>query len=151
MRVRSAGIVAVLAAVVVGGAGCPSSCPLESPQVDPSALPASCTAAAGQPVTYPVRLCPTCNQTSASCDVNLSGVGAGSGPIYLDTKVEACSGSASCPASCQTNPIGCTFNAPAMPGTYTVIVYDGTSGNTQQSQLTVTAGGAASCGFTAGI
>ncbi len=148
MRTRNAVLVGTLVAFAAGMAGCPSNqCPMESPQVTANGIPTSCTAVAGQQVTYPVRLCPTCNQTSASCTVDLSAAST-SGDIFLDTKVEACTGSSSCPPTCQTSPISCTFTAPAASATpYTVTVYDGATGQTQSSQLTVSSSGAASCAF----
>ncbi len=151
MKTRSAVLVGTLVAAAAGIAGCPSNqCPMESPQVNANGIPTSCTAVAGQSVTYPVQICPTCNQTSATCTADLSAVGSGS--IYLDTKVEACSGSASCPPSCQANPLSCAFTAPSTPGTYQVIVVDGATGNTQTSQLTVNTSGPPSCALgTAGI
>lgn len=150
-RIPSAARAATLIAAAAALAGCPSSepCPLESPQV--SAIPGACTEVAGQPVTYPVRLCPTCNQTGASCVVDLSAVGAGSGDIFLDTKVEACTGSGSCPPSCAVNAISCTFNAPATPGTYNVIALDGATGQPVESVLFVVAPGTPeSCALAAG-
>jgi hypothetical protein len=141
MTIRSAVRVAVLAAVGAGLTGCPSdSCPLESPKV--SATPGTCTEVAGQPVSYPVRLCPSCNQTGATCVANLSDVGAGSGSIFLDTKMEACSGGNSCPPpSCDPNPFTCAFTAPSTPGTYQVIVVDGATGTPITGQLSVVAPG----------
>jgi hypothetical protein len=72
-------------------------------------------------------------------------VGAGSGDIFLDPKVEACMSSASCPPACEVNAITCTFTAPAVPGTYTVIAFDPASGTTRESDLVVIPGGAESC------
>jgi hypothetical protein len=143
MRIRSALITAGLAAGVAGVAGCPADqCAFESPQV--SAMPTSCTQVTGQPVTYPLRLCPTCNQTGASCVADLSAAGT-TGDIYLDTKVEACSDTTSCGGTaCQVNATTCEFTAPA-PGTYTVIALDGLTGNTVESQLVVIASGAEFC------
>ncbi len=140
MRVRSAFLVAVFAGIGGGLAGCPSdSCPLESPQV--GALPGSCTEVAGQPVSYPVALCPLCNLTNASCDVTVAG-----GSIYLDVKMEACSGGGSCPLppACDASPTRCTFTAPATPGTYPVVIADGQGGQISRT-LTVIASGAESC------
>ena len=150
MRMRGWVIVAAAAAAGFGLAGCPSSsCPKESPQVNAGGIPTSCTAAAGQPVTYPVRICPTCNQSSATCVVDMSAA-ATSGDIFLDTKVETCSGSGSCSQGCQASPISCTFTAPAASATpYMVTVFDGGSGTTLTSQLTVTQGGPASCALSA--
>jgi hypothetical protein len=147
---RSAMTAVALAAGAVGLTGCPAdSCPLEAPQV--SAVPTSCTEVAGQPVSFPVRLCPTCNQSGATCVADMSAVGT-SGDIFLDIKVEACTGSSSCPPACQLNAITCTFNAPASPGPYKVLTFDGATGNTNTSQLVVIAQGAESCALpTAGI
>lgn len=141
MRIR---IAVTAAAVALVAAGCGESCPTESPQV--SALAAGCTQVAGQPVDYPVRLCPTCNQTAASCDVDLSQVG--SGTIFLDPKVEACTGSSGCPPACSLNTLTCTFVAPATPGSYSVLAYDPGSNTTRQSTLLVIASGAESCSLT---
>jgi Tfp pilus assembly protein PilW len=144
MRIRNALTLVAAAALAAGLAGCPSeSCDLESPQV--SALPASCTQVAGQPVTYPVRLCPTCNQFGATCVADLSAA-ATSGDIYLDTKVEACDDPGTCGGpACSINALTCTFTAPATPGTYTVIALDGLTGQPKESTLTVIAGGAEFC------
>lgn len=135
----------VIAAVAVGlvATGCnEDKCPTESPQV--SALAQSCTQRAGEPVTYPVRLCPTCNQTGATCDVDMSAVGNGSGAIFLDPKVEACDVANSCPPACELNAINCTFTAPA-PGEYTILAFDPTTNATKESTLVVVASGAEFC------
>jgi hypothetical protein len=134
---RSAVGIAALAAIGAGLAGCPSSnsCPLETPQVN--ALP-TCTEPPNQPVSYPVRLCPTCNQTAASCTVQISGQ-----DIFLDLKVEACGDSNSCGgAGCSPGPTVCNFTTPATPGTYNVTATD--AGGTQSGTLVV-ASGPASC------
>ncbi len=143
MKTRSA---VMIAAIAGGLAGCPSdqSCPLETPKVD--ATPSTCTEDAGQPVSYPVRLCPTCNLTGVSCAPNLSGVGAGSGAIYLDVKAEACTDANSCGgATCQLNATTCDFTAPSTPGTYQVIVFDGATGQPLTNDLVVIASGPESC------
>ena len=80
-------------------------CALESPQV--SATPGTCTEVASQPVSYPVRLCPTCNQTGATCVPDLSAAGT-TGDIYLDIKVEACTDPNSCGGA------GCVCKTPSM-------------------------------------
>lgn len=144
MRIRN---VAAVAALALAAAACnDETCPTESPEV--SALPGSCTELAGEPVIYPVRLCPTCNQTGATCDVDMSAVST-SGDIFLDTKVEACTSSSSCPPTCEVNAVTCTFMAPSTPGTYTVIAYDAATGQTRESQLTVIETGGESCALAA--
>ena len=140
MRIRNAAV----AALALAAAACnDNTCPTESPQV--SAL-ADCTAGAGQLVSYEVRLCPTCNQTVSSCDVDMSDIGAGN--IFLDPKVETCTSSNSCPPACQANASTCNFTAPATPGTYVVSAYDPATNTTQTGTLTVVPpGGSASCDF----
>ena len=140
MRMRSAVMVAGLAAVGAGLTGCPSdSCPMESPQV--SATPGSCIEVAGQPVSYPVRLCPTCNQAGATCVPDLSAAGT-TRDIYLDIKVEACSSTSSCGGTaCQLNATTCNFTAPTVPDTYRVIVFDGLTETTMTSDLVVVSPG----------
>ncbi len=145
MRLRSAVTIGIVAAVAAGLTGCPSdSCPLESPQV--SATPGTCTAVQGQPVNYPVRLCPACNQTGATCAADVSQ--AQTGYIYLDVKMQACSGGNSCPPpSCNANPNSCTFTAPSA-GNYTVVISDG-QGGTISNPLQVVANGTPSCALPA--
>jgi hypothetical protein len=137
---RNAFHLAAVAGVAVGLAGCPSeTCDLESPQV--SALPSSCTQVASQPVSYPVRLCPTCNQFGATCDVTISG-----NEIFVDTKVEACEDSSTCGGpACEVNATTCEFTAPATPGTYAVIAFDGLTGQPREGDLFVIAGGDEFC------
>jgi hypothetical protein len=144
MKIRSAVGIAAVAGFAVGLTGCPAdSCSLESPQV--GAIPGSCTEVAGQPVNYPVRLCPTCNQTGATCVADVSKA-VTDGVIYLDMKVEACSGGNSCPPpTCLTNATTCTFTAPTTPGTYAVLIYDAGQQTTIQRPLEVIASGAESC------
>jgi hypothetical protein len=140
----------VMAAAVIGAAvgltGCPAdSCPLETPQVN--ALP-SCIEPPSQAITYPVRLCPTCNQTGASCDPDLSQVS--SGIIFLDIKVEACSDSNSCGgAGCAPGPTTCAFTTPAAQGTYRVITSNAATGGTMEGSLLVTTSQPASCALPA--
>jgi len=136
-------IAVTAAAVALFAAGCGESCPTESPQVSALAQP-GCTEVAGQPVSYPVRLCPTCNQTGATCDVDLSQVGS-AGTIFLDPKVEACTGTGGCGPSCALNTLTCTFTAPATPGTYTVVAYDPGTNTTRESTMLVIASGPESC------
>jgi len=119
MRIRTATFAAALAFVA---AGCGNDkCPTESPQVN--AL-GECTELANTTVSFPIRLCPTCNQTLSSCDADMSGVGAGSGTIFLNPVVEACTSSSSCGAGCNLSTNTCTFKTPATPGDYVVSAYD---------------------------
>ena len=85
-------VIAITAcAAAVGLSACGDKCPTETPQVD---AVANCTARPGSTVTVPLRLCPTCNQTAASCDVDTSQA-ASSGIIQLDPVVEACESASS--------------------------------------------------------
>ncbi len=138
MRIRGGAlIVAAAAAAGFGLAGCPSSsCPMETPQVN--ALP-SCTEPPNHALSYPVRLCPTCNQTGASCSVQMSG-----NDIFLDLKVEACNDASSCGgAGCNPGPTICSFTTPASEGTYNVTATD--AGGTVNGTLVVSASVPASC------
>ena len=144
MKVRSAVMLATLAAVAAGLAGCPSdSCPIETPQVN--SLP-TCTEPPSRAVSYPVRLCPTCNQTGATCAVQMSGQ-----DIFLDIKVEACQDANSCGgAGCAPGPTFCSFTTPAATGTYNIIATD--AGGTVNGTLVVSATEPASCTLpTAGL
>jgi hypothetical protein len=134
MRLHSS--LLALAAAALAVSGCGESCPTETP-AKVEAL-GSCTAAPGGTVTVPVRLCPTCNQTGAECQVDTSQ--ATSGFIQLDPTVEACETASSCGAptpTCQANPLTCTFTAPAVEDTYTLIVFDQSTQNTIEGTLTV--------------
>lgn len=143
MKLRN-GIAVAFAALALVVAGCgddETSCPTETPQV--SALASGCVERAGEPVSFPVRLCPTCNQIGARCDVDLSAVG--TGQIFLDPKVESCESASTCPPACDLNTISCSFTAPAAPGTYTVIAFDPATNQTRQADLLVIPSGAESC------
>jgi len=144
----------VLAAAVValagGLSGCGEKCNTEPvAKVDEAQ---SCTAAPGATVSIGLRLCPTCNQTGATCDVDTSAA-VSDGVIQLDPIVEACEDVTSCPSpqpACQTNPLACTFQAPNEPGTYQVRVYDPAT-NTFPTVATLTVGsGTPGCDFVAG-
>ncbi len=141
MRICTATLAAALAVLA---AGCGNDkCPTESPEVNTLG---DCTALANQTVDYPLRLCPTCNQTPSSCEADLSGVGAGSGTIFLNPTVEACTSSSSCGAGCSLNPTTCTFRAPSTPGTYVVSAYDPAHPSTPKTgTLTVSGSGSTSC------
>lgn len=140
MKTRSAFTALALTAAALAWTGCGTTCPTETPQVQ---AVQSCTVAPGATVTVNLRLCPTCNQTPITCNADLSAA-AGSGQIHLDPLAEACEGSTSCPPSCSSNTVGCTFQAPSAPGSYTLLVFDPASGNTLTGTLQVTAG-PASC------
>jgi hypothetical protein len=141
MRIRTATLAAALAVLA---AGCGNDkCPTESPEVTKLG---NCTALAGDTVSYPIQLCPTCNQTLSSCEADLSDVGAGSGTIFLNPTVEACTSSSSCGTGCNLNPTTCTFRAPSAAGTYTVLAHDAAHPDAPKTgTLTVTATGATSC------
>jgi hypothetical protein len=112
-------------ALVATGCGTEDSCPTESPDV--AAVP-NCTVRPGAAVSYPVQLCPTCNQTGAVCDVDLSA--ASSGDIFLDPRVEACTPSSTCPGTapaCDASPLLCPFTAPTVEGDYVVTLVDASS------------------------
>jgi hypothetical protein len=141
MRIRTATLAAALAVLA---AGCGNdTCPTESPEVSKLG---SCTASANQTVSFPVVLCPTCNQTLSSCEADLSSVGAGSGTIFLNPVVEACTSSSSCGAGCSPSTNACTFRTPSTPGNYVVSAYDAAHPNTPQiGSLEVVDGGPTSC------
>jgi hypothetical protein len=139
---RNAVGAAAVALAVAGCNGGTSSCPTEPPRVE--ALSAGCTERANETVSYPLRLCPTCNQIGAACEPDLSAVGAGTGDIFLNVTVETCESSTSCGPSCDPNPFACTFIAPQTPGVYTVTIFDGTGG-TLSGALEVISAGPESC------
>ncbi len=132
MRTR----IALVAAAALAAAGCGGNdkCPTESPQVN---TVGSCEALAGTTVNFPVRLCPTCNQTLSTCDAQISGT-----QIFLNPTVEACSSSNSCAPGCAPNPATCSFTAPnAGAGTvYTVLVFDPQTNTTRSGSLTIVSG-----------
>lgn len=145
MRIRPATLAAA-ALALLAGCGNENKCASESPQV--SALPASgCTVKVGEPVAYPIRLCPTCNQSLTGCEVDTSSATAAGGTIFLNPLVEACESSSSCPAACNVSPAACTFTPPTSSTgvTYTVQVYDPGTGAVKASQLTT--GSSTSCPF----
>jgi hypothetical protein len=129
-------------AVSLSGCGDANSCAAESPQV--SALSTNCSAVANTTVSFPIRLCPSCNQTLAGCDVDMSNATATGGVIFLNPTVEACEPPSSCSGgpTCLANPTTCTFTAPNAPvGTdYFVDVYDPSINDTRRGSLTIAAG-----------
>ena len=134
-------LAAIAAAVVLAACG-GTSCPTESPKI--SSLPPSCVLNAGAQVSVGIHVCPTCNQTSASCSV--VDKSATDQIIQLDPSVEACTSNSSCPISCDTAALQCTFTAPATAGTYMIAVFNPETGQLDQVPLTVVAsGGSTSC------
>jgi hypothetical protein len=144
MRTGNVKALAAALAAAAGLAGCGETCKTEPvAKVDDAE---SCTAAPGTPVTVGVRLCPTCNQTGASCAVDIQGE-----VVQLDPIVEACEDVTSCASptpSCQASPLPCQFTAPSTPGEYDVVAYDSASNRlVTYATLTVVPGAAASCNF----
>ncbi|HET8541228.1 MAG TPA: hypothetical protein VFL83_15240 [Anaeromyxobacter sp.] len=154
MRTTTALLVAALAAAA-GLTGCPSdTCPLETPQVNAMPDETTCVQDAGLPVGYPVQLCPTCNQTGATCVADLSAARAATcpappatcGDIFLDVKVEACTDTTSCGGTaCNLNPLTCSFTAPSAAGRYNVITVNGLTGATITTQMDVIPSGPEFC------
>ncbi len=138
--IRNAAFFAVLTAGVLLAPGCGSdtkSCASESPTVNKQTN--TCTGVgAGQTVQVSLQICPTCNQSDAECQVDLSAVD--TGIIHLDPLVHACDTSNSCPPSCSASPLTCTFTAPAA-GTYNLFIGD----SPNSVPFTVVGGGTGSC------
>ena len=132
-----------LALVAAFAAGCGGgSCPTETPRIDAIQ---SCTAQPGQSVTVQLRLCPTCNLSGISCEVDTSNVGS-AGVIQLDPVAQRCESSSSCGTlACSQNEAPCTFTAPSAPGTYTLRAFDPSSNSFRDGTLDV--GGAYACSF----
>jgi hypothetical protein len=140
---RALGALAIAAALAASGCG-NNSCPTETPaQVE---AVGSCSAPAGTTVNVPVRLCPTCNQSGASCSVDMSQ--ASTGFIGLDPTVEACSSASSCgntAPACDPNPLTCSVTLPSnASGSYTLVVFDPFSNSQKNGRIDVTSG-APSC------
>lgn len=145
---RAAGALLLAGALVASGCG--TSCPTETPAKIEAI--GSCTAKPGDTVSVPVRLCPTCNQSGATCQVDTHAAGS-SGLIQLDPTVEACENVSTCSSptpQCQTNPLTCTFTAPAA-GNYTLLVLDQSSNQTIQGTLVVDPGQTPSCAFSTAL
>ncbi len=128
---------AALAALATGCGD--TKCATDVPQVD--AMASGCTAVVNQPVNYPLRLCPACNLSIVSCDVQISG-----DQIFLNPTAEACESASSCSTSCALQPTSCTFT-PTAAGQYTVTVYDPASGPKTQT-LNVVSSDSPSCALT---
>jgi hypothetical protein len=129
---------AVVLALFAGGCG-DEKCASESPQVD---AVGNCSAVANTAVSFPIRLCPTCNQTLSDCTVDLSDATSAGGTIFLNPTVEACDSASSCGPGCNLNPSTCSFTAPnaAATTTYTVLVFDPGSNGTKSGTLTIVPG-----------
>ena len=146
LRQYTASALAAAGALLVVASGCGTKCPTETPQVQQIG---NCTAKPGDTVSVPVRLCPTCNQTGATCAVDTSQVGS-SGIIQLDPTVEACDSVSSCGTpspTCQTNPLTCTFTVPANTpnGTIKLSAFDPATSQEVSGTLTVSANVSSSC------
>jgi len=147
LRQYTASALAIAGAVLLASGCGGNSCPTETPSVQQIG---NCTAKPGDAVNVPVRLCPTCNQTGAACQVDTSQL-ASSGIVQLDPTVEACDSVSSCssPApQCQTNPLTCTFTVPAntQPGTtIRVAVFDPVTSREIDGTVTVSTGVSPSC------
>ncbi len=140
----AAAFAGVLAASLPGCGG--EKCPTENPTISGGAAGVPvCTGGsavqAGTTVTVNLRICPTCNQTADVCNVTLP---QGDNIIQLDPLVQACDSANSCPPSCLTKAVACTFTAPAA-GSYQLLVSD-PSGVYQQPFQVVAAAGSTSCG-----
>lgn len=127
------------AAAAVAAAGCGSTCHDSTPAV--SAVPSSCTAPAGAPVTVPVHVCPSCDQSMPTCDVRFQG-----GTFVLEPVSQVCDQNPSCPivdpSSCPFQTMDCQFTAPTPgggPSSFPVVVV--TSGPQVQFTLTVSGSG----------
>ncbi len=136
---RSAAVLGVVAAgaFMVGCGGTSSSCASETPQLGPA--PSCGSMMANAAVQVNLHICPTCNQTDAACQVDLSAVS--SGIIHLDPVVHACEDSSSCPPSCTTSGVTCSFTTPDA-GTYNLYIGDSTTA----VPFTVAGGGNTTCG-----
>jgi hypothetical protein len=136
----------------VGLSGCGETCPTETPaKIDQLQ---SCTVRPGETVSVRVRLCPTCNQTAASCEVDTSQ--ASTGFIQLDPTVEACEDVTSCPSlapACQApaEAMTCTFTAPSNEDVYTLLVFDPSTNGDITATLTVDASATPSCAFASAL
>lgn len=132
----------VAAGSLVIGCGGDSGCPTETPRIDAIQ---GCSVPPGTTVNVRLRLCPTCNLTGISCEVDLSGVSS-AGVIVLDPVAERCEGTGSCPPSCSTNEAVCTFTAPSTPDTYTLQAFDPATSQVRTAVLEVGSGPVA-CAF----
>jgi hypothetical protein len=142
-------VLSILAFAAVLGAGCGDKCNTESP-AKVSDVPQDCSQMQpGATVTVGIVLCPTCNQTGATCAVDTSQ--AASGFIHLDPTTEACHDASSCgnpSPTCLAGPTPCTFTAPTAAQPYHLVVFDPSTGTTIDRTFTVVNGGSqTSCGI----
>jgi hypothetical protein len=146
MRTGKARALAAAAALAAFGglAGCGEKCKTEPVAKVEEAQ--NCTAAPGAPVSVGVRLCPTCNQTGTTCEVDIL-----EDTIQLDVVSEACEDVTTCATqepACQVAPLPCSFTAPAEPGPYDIHVYDPqTNTFPTVATLEVVPGAPSSCAF----
>ncbi|MGC3998246.1 MAG: hypothetical protein QM767_12490 [Anaeromyxobacter sp.] len=136
---------AALAALLASSALVVTSCGEEdcaSAPPDVQAV-ASCSAHPGEAVNLPVRLCPDCHQSGATCAVI---VDEAEHVIQLDTRVQACE-TGSCDAACDVQPFACSFTAPSTEGSYDVLIIDGGTSEPFNAPDFVVTSGATSCGL----
>ena len=147
MRNRSLAAVAFAAAVVAGCGADSKSC-----STDPSGTRlaagkavADCAVAPGGTVTLPVRLCPSCSQSSPSCTAEFR-----DGEIEIDPLLRVCQEDAGCAddRACESDPsknqTNCTVTIPSgtAPGSYPVLLSNGAT-----RVATVNVGSTSGCSF----
>ena len=110
-------------------AACDNKCPTTNPKLDAGGVP-TCTGAAavqaGATVTVKLHVCPRCDQAYDVCNVTLPG--AGESIIQLDPLVQVCDANPSCPVNPGCDVVNCTFQAPATPRVYDLLVVNGDTG-----------------------
>jgi hypothetical protein len=132
-------ILAVVPCALLLLAGCGDAC--TSTPVAVSDVTNGCSSlAAGQP-TIAVQLCPSCTDTTPSCNGDVQG-----NQIHLDSVAQQCQANQGCNITgCSVSPVQCPLNASLAPGQYQVL-YTTAGGGTQATSVTVVAsGGSSSC------